>query len=74
MPFDRSFGGKVDPAIVGGKGFVTMRDALATFPVSSWIRLYKLYAKVIAVSFAAYFAFFMTVILPGAFLIVSSSK
>ncbi|KAK5657667.1 hypothetical protein OQA88_2739 [Cercophora sp. LCS_1] len=70
VPFDRSFGGKVEPAIVGGKGFVSMRDALATFPVSSWVRIYKLYAKVIAVSFAAWLAF-VAVLIPEFILIKS---
>ncbi|KAK0715025.1 hypothetical protein B0H67DRAFT_489207 [Lasiosphaeris hirsuta] len=54
VPFDRSFQGKVEPAIVGGKGFVSMRDALATFPRASWIRLYKLYAKIFAATTVAY--------------------
>lgn len=73
VPFDRSFGGKVEPAIVGGKGFVTMRDAIATFPISSWVRLYKLYAKIIAVSLAAWAALLM-VIVPEAILIAAVSK
>lgn len=53
VPFDRSFGGKLEPPVVG-KGFITLRDALQTFPRSSWIRVYKLYAKVIAIGLALY--------------------
>ncbi len=55
VPFDRSFGGRVDPAVVGGKGYVTIRDALATFDRASWVRIYKLYAKILAVTLVTYF-------------------
>jgi hypothetical protein len=54
VPFDRSFKGKVEPAIVGGKGFVTMKDALATFSRQSWIRLYVLNIKVFFVIIATH--------------------
>jgi len=73
VPFDRSFQGKLEPAIVGGKGFVSMRDALATFPKSSWIRLYKLYAKILGVTIAAY-GLLLAVIIPQMILIVSKSQ
>ncbi|KAI0406846.1 ubiquitin carrier protein [Xylaria palmicola] len=46
VPFDRSFGGKVEPAIVGGKGYVSMADAWQSFTRASWVRLVKLYAKI----------------------------
>ena len=52
IPFDRSFDGTVEPAIVGGKGYVHWKDALKTFPRSSWIRLYVLYLKVHAINLA----------------------
>jgi len=50
VPFDRSFGGKVIPEIVGGSGVVSMLDAWKTFDWSSRIRLIKAYAKVYALS------------------------
>lgn len=49
---DRSFGNTVEPAIVGGKGFVTMKDAMKTVSRESWIRIYLLQAKVFAVGVA----------------------
>lgn len=73
VPFDRSFQGKLEPAIVGGKGFVSMRDALATFPKESWIRLYKLYAKILGVTIAFY-GLMLAVIIPQMILIASKSQ
>lgn len=46
VPFDRTFGGKVVPEIVGGSGAIGMRDALTTFDWASRIRLVKAYLKV----------------------------
>lgn len=46
VPFDRSFGGKVVPEIVGGSGVISMLDAWKTFDWNSRIRLIKLYVKV----------------------------
>jgi hypothetical protein len=63
VPFDRSFEGRVEPAVVGGKGHVTLRDAFATFSRSSWIRLYVLYAKVFAISVVAHMLL-MAVVVP----------
>ncbi|KAJ2896503.1 putative ubiquitin conjugating protein [Zalerion maritima] len=54
IAFDRSFGGNVEPEVVGGKGYATMAQAWKTFSRENWMRLIKLYAKVIGVSFAAY--------------------
>ena len=48
VPFDRSFGGKVEPAVAGGSGCVSMLDAWKTFDWAARIRLIKLYFKVIA--------------------------
>ena len=48
VPFDRTFGGKVEPEIVGGSGCVSMLDAWKTFDWSARIRLIKLYVKVAA--------------------------
>lgn len=45
VPFDRSFNGTVEPAVVGGRSFVTIRDAFRTFSRASWKRVYLLYIK-----------------------------
>ncbi|KAK0636867.1 hypothetical protein B0T17DRAFT_480475 [Bombardia bombarda] len=69
VPFDRSFEGKVEPALVGGKGFVSMRVALASFSRASWVRLYVLYAKVAAVTALAYLAM-AAIVIPEIILMV----
>ncbi|KAI9808352.1 MAG: hypothetical protein M1827_007501 [Pycnora praestabilis] len=46
IPFDRSFGGKVDPEILGGSGKLGMLDAWRSFDWSARIRLMKLYGKI----------------------------
>lgn len=51
VPFDRSFGGKVIPEIVGGSGVIGMLDAWKTFDWNSRVRLIKAYAKVFAMQF-----------------------
>ncbi|UNI21694.1 hypothetical protein JDV02_007662 [Purpureocillium takamizusanense] len=52
IPFDRSFEGKVEPAIVGGKGYVSVADAWGTFSRAAWRRLLVLYVKVFLASMA----------------------
>lgn len=52
VPFDRSFGGKVIPEIVGGSGVIGMLDAWKTFDWASRIRLIKAYVKVVAMQLA----------------------
>lgn len=63
VPFDRSFGGKVIPEIVGGSGVISMVDALKTFDWSSRLRLVKAYVKVFVMQFAVTVVF--TLILFG---------
>lgn len=53
VPFDRSFGGKVMPEIVGGSGVAGMLDAWESFDWASRIRLVKAYVKVFAMQVAA---------------------
>ena len=72
IPFDRSFQGKVQPAVVDGKGYVGMRDAFETVPATSWVRLYKLYGKITAINIAV-LGLFMAVLIPEAFLLASAS-
>ncbi len=52
----------MEPAIVGGKGYVTWRNALKTFPRSSWVRLYVLYLKAFLVTWGVYFLWAVVVI------------
>jgi len=56
VPFDRSFGGKVVPEIVGGDG-VSLKDAWATFDWASRVRLVKAYAKVLAMHITVWVVF-----------------
>jgi hypothetical protein len=57
IPFDRSFGGKVVPAIVGGSGVISMLEAWKTFDWNARVRILKLYGKVIAMQTAVFFLF-----------------
>ncbi|KAL8758514.1 MAG: hypothetical protein Q9199_001426 [Rusavskia elegans] len=49
VPFDRTFGGKVQPQVAGGTGVVSMLDAWKTFDWAARFRLVKLYAKIFAI-------------------------
>ncbi|KAL8734338.1 MAG: hypothetical protein Q9166_001536 [cf. Caloplaca sp. 2 TL-2023] len=49
VPFDRTFGGKVQPQVVGATGVVSMLDAWKTFDWAARFRLVKLYAKIFAI-------------------------
>lgn len=73
IPFDRSFEGAVEPALVGGKGYVSIKDALRTFTRDSWVRLYKLYIKLFLVSLAFY-AVMAAVIIPEVILMLAKSE
>lgn len=52
VPFDRTFAGKVEPAITGGSGCVSMLDAWKTFDWAARLRLVKLYVKIFAIQCA----------------------
>ncbi|KAI0158815.1 ubiquitin carrier protein [Pestalotiopsis sp. NC0098] len=73
VPFDRSFQGKLEPAIIGGRGYVTIKDAWQTFSRASWIRLVKLYVKIFAATMAVYFGFAL-ILIPEALLIASGTQ
>lgn len=73
VPFDRSFGGQVEPAVITGKGYVNFRTAWMTFSRESWIRLYKLLAKILLATLAVY-ALFLTVVVPEFWLMVQASR
>ncbi|OAA47688.1 hypothetical protein NOR_02178 [Metarhizium rileyi] len=73
IPFDRSFEGKVEPEVVGGKGYATVSDAWTTFSQTSWRRLLILYIKMFCLSLAAT-SFFVAVLVPQAVFIAKHSK
>lgn len=62
VPFDRTFGGKVKPEILGGSGAVSMLDAWKTFGWAARIRLVKLYAKIGMIQVATTVLFVMMVV------------
>lgn len=72
IPFDRSFEGKAEPAIVGGRGFVTISDAWATFSRTAWRRLLTLYVKIFFVTIAG-IALMAALVFPEAIVIASRS-
>ncbi|KAE8402048.1 hypothetical protein BDV37DRAFT_164435 [Aspergillus pseudonomiae] len=57
VPFDRSFGGKVVPATLGGSGKLSIKDAWATFDGPARIRYLKVIGKAFAMEFAAVILF-----------------
>ena len=61
VPFDRTFGGKVVPEILGGSGAVSMFDAWKTFDRSARVRLLKLYVKIFLVQVFTTILFIMVV-------------
>ena len=61
VPFDRTFGGKVVPEILGGSGAVSMFDAWKTFDRSARVRLLKLYAKILLIQSVTTILFIMVV-------------
>lgn len=52
VPFDRTFGGKVQPVVAGGSGAVSMLDAWKTFDWAARLRYLKLQAKIMAMVLA----------------------
>ncbi|KAK4176921.1 hypothetical protein QBC36DRAFT_328238 [Triangularia setosa] len=54
VPFDRTFGGSVEPEVVNGKGFGNLKNALKTVSWASWVRLYVQQAKILGVVMVLY--------------------
>ncbi|KAJ5779862.1 hypothetical protein N7457_007582 [Penicillium paradoxum] len=52
VPFDRSFGGKVSPAITGGSGKIGLMDAWTTFDWAARVRFAKIIGKTFAMQVA----------------------
>ncbi|CAI7643793.1 unnamed protein product [Penicillium glandicola] len=54
VPFDRSFGGKVSPAITGGSGKIGLMDAWTTFDWAACVRFAKVIGKTVAMEVALF--------------------
>lgn len=54
VPFDRTFGGKTTPAIIGGQGKIGLVEAWRSFPWASRMRLLKLMLKVVLIFMACW--------------------
>ena len=73
VPFDRSFGGKVRPAITGGSGKIGLMDAWTTFDWAARIRFAKVIGKTLAMEVAL--GVFATLVLGGQiFWIIKTAK
>jgi hypothetical protein len=72
VPFDRTFGGAVEPELVTGRGYASIADAWGTFSRSAWRRLVVLYAKIAAVGVAAWLLM-VVVLIPEVLLVVANS-
>lgn len=57
VPFDRSFGGRVVPAILGGSGRLSIADAWRTFDRAARGRYLKVIGKVLLMQFALLITF-----------------
>ena len=57
VPFDRSFGNKVTPAVVGGQGKIGMFEAWKSFTWDARVRLLRLVGKVFAIVMAVWVLF-----------------
>ncbi|OKL62909.1 hypothetical protein UA08_01197 [Talaromyces atroroseus] len=72
VPFDRSFGGKVTPEIVGGQGKIGIVDAWRSFGWGSRMRFLSVVGKVFLVQVALGAAFWL--LLATELVIISSSN
>ncbi|ODA77717.1 hypothetical protein RJ55_06319 [Drechmeria coniospora] len=72
IPFDRSFGGKVEPVVVSGVGYVSMTDAWATFSKAAWRRLLLLYVKIFFVTMTS-LLLIATLLVPQAIMLARHS-
>ncbi|ATY59278.1 hypothetical protein A9K55_002727 [Cordyceps militaris] len=72
IPFDRSFQGKVEPAVAGGRGYATITEAWTTFSRAGWRRLITLYIKAFLVTMAVY-GLIVAVAIPEFLLIVQKT-
>ena len=61
VPFDRTFGGKVVPELLGGSGMIGMWDAWKTFDWNATIRVVKVYVKTFFMQLAVFILFLAAV-------------
>ncbi|KGQ10821.1 hypothetical protein BBAD15_g3817 [Beauveria bassiana D1-5] len=73
IPFDRSFQGKVEPAVAGGRGYATIAEAWSTFSRAGWRRLITLYIKAFLVTMGVY-ALIVAVAIPEFLLMVQKTS
>ncbi|KAF9637010.1 hypothetical protein BFW01_g7906 [Lasiodiplodia theobromae] len=57
VPFDRTFGGKVVPKVLGGSGAIGFMDAWRSFNREARVRVIKLYLKIFVISVALFLLF-----------------
>ena len=57
VPFDRTFGGKVVPEILGGSGAIGFVEAWRTFDMAARVRIMKLFAKFVVVEIGLHLLF-----------------
>ena len=69
IPFDRSFGGKVVPAVIGGSGALSFKDAWKTFDRPSRRRVFKMFVKFIMIDVALH-VFFAAILAAQVYAIV----
>ncbi|KIW19504.1 hypothetical protein PV08_00076 [Exophiala spinifera] len=62
VPFDRTFGGKTTPTILGGQGKIGLVEAWRSFAWSSRVRLVKLMIKVAVIVMALWLFFTMILV------------
>jgi hypothetical protein len=74
IPFDASFEGRIEPAIVGGRGYATMTDAWATYSKAAWFRLVFLYVKVTLVTIALNFIAALVFVVPSVILVLKNAE
>ncbi|KAJ5138246.1 uncharacterized protein N7515_003094, partial [Penicillium bovifimosum] len=73
VPFDRSFGGKVSPAITGGSGKIGLMDAWTTFDWAARVRFAKVIGKTFVMQVAL--TIFTVLVLGGqVFLMLKTAK
>ena len=73
VPFDRSFGGKVTPTIIGGQGKVGIVEAWTSFDWAARTRVLKLAVKIVAIMMALW-VFFALVLVGEAHLVIGSEN
>ncbi|CAG9937090.1 unnamed protein product [Clonostachys rosea f. rosea IK726] len=73
VPFDRSFGGRVQTALVGGRGFATITDVWSTFSRAVMGRLVKLHVKVIVINVLVGFVLGAFVVFPSVLAVTTYS-